>query len=142
MTATMTDLHTLPVEARRRVVEQLVCGLPGGRPGELSFEQPWEIRAFALAVAAHKAGEYGWPAFQGALIDSIKEWETQNPGLTDPSWSYYEHWVTALETVLGEAGVIESSTVEERTQEVLATPANRNHHEAHLEPIAIDPARN
>jgi len=142
MTTTMTDLHTLPVGARRQVVEQLVCGLPGGRPGELSFEQPWEIRAFALAVAAHKAGEYGWPAFQGALIDSIKEWETQNPGLTDPSWSYYEHWVTALETVLGEAGVIESSTVEVRTQEVLATPANRNHHEAHLEPIAIDPARN
>ncbi|MFI5623987.1 nitrile hydratase accessory protein [Nocardioides sp. NPDC051685] len=141
MTATMTDLHTLPIDARRQVVEQLVCGLPGGRPGELSFEQPWEIRAFALAVAAHKAGEYGWPAFQGALIDSIKEWETQNPGLTDPSWSYYEHWVTALETVLGEAGVIESSTVEVRTQEVLATPANRNHHEAHLEPIAIDPAR-
>lgn len=130
----------LPTEARRRVVEQLVCGLPGGRPGELSFEQPWEIRAFALAVAAHNAGQYHWPSFQGALIDSIKDWEAANPTLTDPSWSYYEHWVTALETVLGDAGMLDADNLDARTREVLATPANRNHHEAHLEPIAVDPA--
>ncbi|MFT4263665.1 MAG: nitrile hydratase accessory protein [Nocardioides sp.] len=131
----------LPAADQRRVVEQLVCGLPGGRPDQLSFEQPWEIRAFAIAIAAHNAGEYHWPSFQGALIDSIKEWEATSSTLDDPSWSYYEHWVTALETVLGNAGMLDAAGLDARTRDVLATPANRNHHEAHLEPIAIDPAR-
>ncbi|MBF4998059.1 nitrile hydratase accessory protein [Nocardia sp. BSTN01] len=134
-----SQLDGLPTEDRRRVVEQLLCGLPGGRPGELSFEEPWEIRAFALAVAVHDAGQYQWPAFQSALIGSIRAWEQTHP-IKDASWSYYEHWVAALETVLADSGAVESDMLESRTAEVLATPANRNHHEAHLEPIAVDPA--
>lgn len=124
----------------RREVEQLVRDLPGGPPGERSFEQPWEIRAFALAVAAHKAGQYDWSSFQRALIGSIKRWEETHPGLADSSWSYYEHWVTALETVLEDAGVFGTADIDRRTEEVLATPPNRDHHKAHLEPVAIDPA--
>jgi nitrile hydratase accessory protein len=132
--------QALTADDQRRAVEELVCDLPGGRPGELSFEQPWEIRAFALAIAAHKAGEYQWPQFQGALIDSIREWEAQAPDLRDPSWSYYEHWVTALEQVLGEAGTLDRAAVAERTRVVLATPPDRHHQKAHLDPVAVDPA--
>jgi nitrile hydratase accessory protein len=141
MTVTATGLEDLPATARRAAVEQLVCGLPGGRPGEMSFDKPWEIRAFALAVAAHQAGEYLWPQFQGALIDSIRTWESDHPQLQHETWSYYEHWVVALEEVLTEAGLVSSGELDARTETVLATPANRDHHEAHTEPIAIDPAR-
>lgn len=128
------------VEDRRSEVEELVCGMPGSREGDLGFDEPWQIRAFALAVGAHKVGEFEWPAFQGALIDSIQAWERATEGVTDPGWSYYEHWVNALESVLDQVGSIEPGALEAKTQEVLSIPPNRGHHKAHLDPIAIDPA--
>lgn len=129
-----------PSAEERRAVEDLVCDMPGVRAGDLAFDEPWEIRAFALAVSAHKSGQFDWSQFQGALIASISAWEKENPGLDDPSWSYYEHWVAALEQVLGNQGVLLLDELDGRTLDVLAVPANRNHHEAHTEPIAVDPA--
>jgi nitrile hydratase len=131
--------RTSTMDARREVAE-LVCDLPGGRPGELAFEEPWELRAFALAVTAHKAGRFPWSEFQGALIESITAWEAAHPTLDDPSWSYYEHWVAALEKVLGDAEILDSADLDRRVSDVLATPASKNHHEAHVEPIAVDAA--
>ncbi|MDL9948932.1 nitrile hydratase accessory protein [Gordonia sp. ABSL11-1] len=128
------------VAERRRVVEELVGDLPGGRPEDLAFNTPWEIRAFALAVAAHQGGQYDWTQFQGALIASIQDWETSVDDLSDSSWSYYQHWVSALEQVLSEVGALRSDQVADRTAEVLSSPPNRNHHKAILEPVAIDPA--
>lgn len=124
----------------RVAVEQLVCGLPGGDPEQMSFEHPWEIRAFAMAVTAHRQLGFDWSEFQGALIASIQDWE-QASALDQESWSYYEHWVAALETVMAKAGVLSGAELDAQTQEVLALPPNRNHHVAHTEPIAIDPAR-
>ena len=112
-------------------------GPPGG-PGERPFEHPWELRAFALAVAAYQNGQYEWSEFQLSLIDSIRRWERGEGG--EP-WSYYEHWLTALETVLAGNGALSEAALDERTKAVLATPRAANHHEAHREPVAIDPAR-
>ena len=123
-------------DARRRV-EALVAELPGGT-GELSFEHPWELRAFALAVAAYHNGQYEWSEFQLSLIDAIRRWE--DGGGAEP-WSYYEHWLTALETVLAGNGALSDAALDERTKAVLATPRTANHHEAHREPVAVDPAR-
>ena len=120
----------------RREVEHLVCGMPGGDP---SFDHPWEIRAFAMAVAAHRRLGFDWSEFQGALIASIQDWERAEAASESP-WSYYEHWVSALEVVLAKAGVLDAADLDVQTKEVLALPANRNHHEAHTEPIAVDPA--
>lgn len=121
-------------DARRRV-EALVCDLPGG--GEKSFDEPWEVRAFAMAVAAYHSGKYEWSEFQLSLIRSIKQWEE---GAADEPWSYYEHWLAALETVLADNGVLSDAALDERTREVLAIPRNANHHEAHREPVAVSPA--
>lgn len=121
----------------RAAVEQLVCELPGGNPSQMSFEHPWEIRAFAMAVAAHEQLGFDWAQFQRALIASIDAWE----GAENGSWSYYEHWVAALETVMASAGVLDGAEVDAQVAEVLAIPPNRGHHDAHTEPIAIDPAR-
>ena len=125
-------------DARRRV-EALVCGMPGN-PGNVDapFEQPWELRAFAMAVAAYHAGQYEWSEFQLSLIDSIKRWEADEGG--EP-WSYYEHWLTALETVLAGNGALSDADLDGATKAVLATPADKGHHEAHREPVAVDPAR-
>lgn len=129
-----------PTAEQRREVEALVCDLPGARHKELAFDEPWQIRAFALAVSAHKAGQYDWATFQGALAASIQRWEAEVGDVGDSSWSYYEHWVDALESVLSGQGALASSALDARTAEVLAAPPGRNHHEAHLEPVAVDPA--
>jgi nitrile hydratase accessory protein len=126
-------------DARRRV-ESLVCGLPGGSDAERSFEQPWELRAFAIAVAAHHNRQYEWSEFQLSLIESIKRWETDRPSDGSEPWSYYEHWLTALETVLAGNGLLSDASLDDATRAVLSTPRNANHQEAHREPVAIDPA--
>lgn len=121
-------------DARRRV-QKLVCDLPSSDKG---FDEPWELRAFAVAVAAYHEGHYEWSEFQLSLIDSIKRWEA---GDGSEPWSYYEHWLAALETVLAGSGALSDSlALDERTRKVLATPRNANHHEARREPVAISPA--
>lgn len=124
-------------DARRRV-EALVCDLPGGGADDRMFNEPWELRAFAMAVAAYHNGKYEWSEFQLSLVQAIKQWEQ---GGADAPWSYYEHWLTALETVLAESGVLSDAAIDARTREVLAIPRNANHHEAHREPVAVDPGR-
>ncbi|WP_433506375.1 nitrile hydratase accessory protein [Pseudonocardia halophobica] len=124
-------------DARRRV-EQLVRGMPGGDADSRSFEEPWELRAFAMAVAAYHEGHYEWSEFQLSLIESIRRWEEGEGG---ESWSYYAHWLEALETVLAASGALSDSlALDERTRQVLSTPRNANHHHAHREPVAVSPA--
>lgn len=122
-------------DARRRV-EALVSNLPAGA-GDQAFEQPWELRAFAIAVAAYHNGQYEWSEFQLALIDAIKKWEQ---GGLEP-WSYYQHWLTALETVLAGTGLLSEAALDERTKAVLGTPRDAEHQRARPEPVAVDPAR-
>lgn len=127
------------VAARSRITD-LVCDLPEASPEQLSFEHPWEIRAFAMAVSAHRELGFDWTDFQQALITSIGGWE-ERTGTSDRGWSYYEHWLAALESVLAGLGLLSTDELSRQTRDVLAVPANRNHHEAHAEPIAVDPAR-
>lgn len=134
------------LDLRRKGVTDLVCGMPGGEPDQLGFQHPWEIRAFAMAVAAHRELGFDWSQFQQALIREIEAWENKRPPAASSAsseqegWSYYEHWVAALETVLATDGLVSREELDEQTREVLAIPPNRNHHEAHTEPIAVDPA--
>lgn len=123
-------------DARRRV-EALVRDLPVGT-GDRSFDHPWELRAFAIAVAAYENGQYEWSEFQLSLIRAIQQWEQTDDA---PPWAYYERWLEALQTVLAGNGVLSDAVLDERTRAVLASPRNANHHEAHREPVAVDPAR-
>ncbi|WP_241483850.1 nitrile hydratase accessory protein [Rhodococcoides fascians] len=127
-------------DARRRI-EKLVCSLPAAPGGDAAFTRPWEIRAFAMAIAAHDARQFEWSEFQLSLIESIKHWEEHEGETEKAQWSYYEHWLQALESRLAGSGLLSDADLDERTQTVLATPPDRDHHKAHLEPVSIDPAR-
>jgi nitrile hydratase accessory protein len=81
--------------------------------GELVFEAPWQGRAFGLAVGLHHQGRYEWEDFRQRLIAQIQAWggkEGSQPG-------YYEHWVTALERLAVERGLVEREEFERRVQE-------------------------
>jgi len=98
-------------DARRRV-EQLLTALPG-ESEQLTFEHPWELRAFAVAVAAYHSGQYDWSEFQLALIDAIRRWEGAEQ---DAPWRYYDRWLEALETVLSGTGVLSGTELDDRTR--------------------------
>ena len=87
-------------------------GAPAAPPrtnGELAFTEPWESRAFGVAVALHDAGVVDFEAFRARLISEIGDWESSHePG--EEGYRYYERWLTALErTVLGEGVVGQTS---------------------------------
>ena len=136
---TISGMHSRPSPEQRRQVEDLVRDLPGG-PAHVAFDEPWEIRAFALVVAAHTSTQFPWSDFQEALVASISSWEASAADGSKQPWSYYEHWVNAFERVLDSVRAFDAVAVDNKTQEVLKAPPNRNHHEPHYEPVAVDPA--
>ncbi|MBP8533642.1 nitrile hydratase accessory protein [Streptomyces sp. MK37H] len=82
--------------------------------GELVFAEPWEGRAFAMAVGLYEAGAFTWPRFQAALIARIAAWET---ALTqDEPHHYYRLWLAALEDVLVGLCVVSTDELNARTR--------------------------
>lgn len=90
--------------------------------GELVFAEPWESRAFAMAVALCEAGVFTWREFQGALI---ARFERQHDTSTD--WCYYEHWLGALEDVLASRDAVRHHGVTARATELVHRPVGHDH---------------
>jgi nitrile hydratase accessory protein len=69
-----------------------VSGVPLDHEGPV-FSAPWEAEAFALAIALHERKIFSWPDFADELSKNIA---------ADPSGNvpYYEHWLTAVETLV------------------------------------------
>lgn len=82
--------------------------------GELVFTEPWEGRAFGIAVALNEAGAYDWEAFRKRLIGEI-----ESAG-DDDGTRYYERWLASLEQVLLDGGVISEDELSEREQDIAA----------------------
>ena len=90
--------------------------------GELVFAEPWESRAFAMAVALCEAHVFTWLEFQGALIARI---ERNHDASTD--WCYYEHWLGALQDVLASRGAVPHHDVTARATELAQRAAGHDH---------------
>lgn len=76
--------------------------------GELVFHDPWERRAFAMAVSLCEQGLYRWDEFRDHLIAEIAAGEqTAGPGSCPEDLpSYYQSWLAALEKLLAKKGII------------------------------------
>lgn len=98
---------------------------PPRHNGELVFREPWESRAFGMAVALHRGGHFEWEEFRAALIEEIRSWEARHPD--GEGWSYYACWLRALETLLEGKGLCESSRVDERSRRLAARPVGHDH---------------
>jgi nitrile hydratase beta subunit len=86
-------------------------GMQGFGPVEVEadepvFHQPWEGRTFALAGLALMAGGFNTPMFRHAIerMDPVHYLDS----------SYYEHWLTAVATLLVESGTIARHELEAR----------------------------
>ena len=94
--------------------------------GELVFAEPWESRAFGMAVSLADAGAFTWDAFRDRLVARIAAWEAER-GVDDPDFRYYACWLDALEDVLVDAGSLDGDDVTARSGELAARPAGHDH---------------
>ena len=86
-----------------------------------TFEEPWQARAFGVAVALHDDGAgFEWSAFQERLIEEVGR---EDPGVADAEaleGVYYEQWLAALERLLVDDGVLDPGELEDRATEFAA----------------------
>ncbi|WAH60772.1 nitrile hydratase accessory protein [Pseudomonas silvicola] len=101
-------------------VDQL-CGDRSALPKnqeKLVFDEPWQGRAFGLALALAEQGSYQWDEFRASLIATIGAWDkTHSPD--DPDWHYYQHWLASLEKLAMDKALITEADLQERTQAFL-----------------------
>jgi nitrile hydratase accessory protein len=90
--------------------------------GELLFAEPWESRAFAMAVALSESGVVTWREFQAALIARIERYDE-----TSTEWCYYGQWLGALEDVLDDRSAVRSHDVTARATALARRPAGHDH---------------
>lgn len=77
-------------------------GLPRDEGGPV-FREPWEARAFAMALALQERGIFGWDEWATALGEEIRK--AQAAGDPDRGESYYRHWLATLERMVAEKGM-------------------------------------
>ncbi|CAB5000293.1 unannotated protein [freshwater metagenome] len=97
--------------------------------GELVFAEPWESRAFGLAMSLNESGVFTWDEFREELIAAISSWEqSATPG---DCYSYYQCWLTALERISVTHELIPAHSLRERAQELADRPAGYDHGHDH-----------
>lgn len=98
---------------------------PPRQDGHLHFERDWEKMAFGMAIALSKQGHYEWEDFRQTLMATIAEWESTHT-LNDPEWDYYQCWLTALETVTVESGVLKPGELDAYLNQRFRCQAKQN----------------
>jgi nitrile hydratase accessory protein len=95
--------------------------------GELVFAEPWESRAFGMAVGLHEKGLFAWDEFRRALIERIHAWESSE---TREPYVYYEHWLGALEDVLTRSGIVRAHDIRAAVEAQSARSHDADHRHA------------
>ena len=67
------------------------------------FREPWEARAFAMAVMLHGRGVFTWGEWAAALGAEIAR--ARAAGDPDTGENYYRHWLATLERLVAEKGL-------------------------------------
>ena len=89
-----------------------------------AFAEPWEAHAFAIVVKLSEKGLLKWSEWTDTLTEEIKIAKEQ--GLPDFGNTYYQFWLTALETILLEKNILKKSDLKSRIEKwrssYLSTP--------------------
>lgn len=101
------DLSLLPAERRE-----------GEGP---VFQEPWEAKAFAMALSLHAQGLFTWPEWTEALgAELARAGEDNGRG-------YYRHWLRALERLIVDKGAASAEVLGGLTAAWLAAAARTPH---------------
>jgi len=88
--------------------------LPCGAEGPV-FSAPWQAQAFAMTLALHQRGAFTWSEWAAHLNRAIRD--AQQAGDPDLGDTYYQHWLTALERISAEKGLVSGPMLEQRRQQ-------------------------
>jgi nitrile hydratase accessory protein len=84
----------------------------------VNFAEPWQARAFAIALALADSGAFAWDDFRGCLIAEIAAAEkAEGAGA-----GYYECWLRALEAVLGAKRIAAAGEIDRAAGVIAANP--------------------
>lgn len=100
--------------------DELIAAARTLAPGA-TFGEPWEARAFAVAVALCEAGYFRWAEFQQSLIDEIRAAEAAGEAASSGA-DYYHHWLGALTRLLAAKGIVGAAELEARIAAVGPPP--------------------
>jgi nitrile hydratase accessory protein len=95
-----------------KTAEDLIEAARAIAPGAV-FSEPWEARAFAVAVALCEGGQFRWAEFQQSLIDEIAAAEKAGHA-TSGGGDYYHHWLDALARLLNDKGIVGGAELQAR----------------------------
>jgi nitrile hydratase accessory protein len=93
--------------------------------GELLFESPWQSRVFGMARVLCEADYFLWDDFRDALIQQISAWDQAHR--IDEPYVYYDHFLAALTSLLGEKGIMGASELLEKDLEFQNRPHGHDH---------------
>jgi nitrile hydratase accessory protein len=93
-----------------------IAALPGmPKAGqEATFAEPWQAQAFAMAVSLNQAGHFTWSEWAETLAEEIAA--AQRAGDPDHGDSYYLHWLSCLERLVTEKGLLATSGLKARKE--------------------------
>ncbi len=101
-----------------------VPGIPLDDDGPV-FREPWEARAFAMAVSLHEQRMFTWTEWADTLAGQIRD--AQAAGDADTGETYYRHWLAALEKLVATKDIT-SAGVLRRYRDAWDHAANRTPH--------------
>lgn len=100
----MTD----PTITTAKAIAKAVPGFPHDAGGPV-FREPWEAQAFAMTLALYDRGLFTWPEWAAMLAAQIRR--ARESGDPDTGETYYHHWLAALERMVAEKHVTDTSTL-------------------------------
>ena len=97
--------------------EELLSGTPLEK--DVTFSAPWEARAFAIAIRLSESGICSWDEFRRHLIVEIRRGDkvSAHAWIEDHD-RYYVYFLRALEQVLRDKGVVDSSMLETKMRAI------------------------
>jgi nitrile hydratase accessory protein len=118
---------------KSRTNERVAVSVPD--PAAAVFAEPWEARAFALALTLSAGGQFSWDEFRDHLIAEIAKAGAagvhhhgaaavldNHPASDSPRGPYYECWLAALEKLLREKALLNGEEIERRADAITASP--------------------
>lgn len=88
--------------------------LPRDEAGPV-FKAPWEAQAFAMALGLHERGAFSWKEWAHTLAAVIGEIKAR--GEPDTGEDYYLHWLTALERITADKGLLTRDALQARREQ-------------------------
>jgi nitrile hydratase accessory protein len=93
--------------------------------GEAVFAEPWEARAFAMAVHLNEQGLFTWPQWAERFGAALEV----NTNVGEPL-TYYQVWMATLEEMVEAKGIAHAASRKKRDDEWLAAAARTPHGKA------------